>query len=82
MFADTELTWRAGRAGWIVPSDIVIPHLHLSAGGAEHETTVRSNSVENYRQGFDLFCQRNPDYLEADPSFVPAIEAKFAACEK
>jgi hypothetical protein len=82
MFADTELTWRAGKAGWIVPSDIVIPHLHLSAGGAEHETTVRSNSVDNYRQGFDLFCQRNPDYLEADPSFVPETEARFAACEK
>jgi hypothetical protein len=38
--------------------------------------------VENYRQGFDLFCQRNPDYLEADPSFVPETEARFAACEK
>jgi hypothetical protein len=82
MFADTELTWRATKNKWIVPSDIVIRHLHPTAGGASHETTERSNSVENYRQGFDLFCQRNPDYLQANPGFVTDTEAMFAAHDK
>jgi hypothetical protein len=76
MFCDTELTWRASKEGWIVPSDIVIRHLHDPEA---HETTARSNSVENYRQGFDLFCKRNADYLEANPDFAPEIEARFAA---
>jgi len=80
MFADTELTWRAVKNKWIVPSDIVIPHIHASAGGAAHETTARSNSVANYRQGYDLFCKRNPDYIEANPDFVTKTEALFAKC--
>ena len=75
MFADTELSWRAMKNKWLVDSDLVIPHLHDPEG---HETTRRSNSLENYRQGFDLFCQRNSDYLEAYPDFAPGIEAKFA----
>jgi hypothetical protein len=78
MFCDTELTWRAIKNKWLVPSSIVIRHLHPMVGGENHETTARSNSVENYRQGYDLFCKRNPDYLEADPSFVPETEALFA----
>jgi tetratricopeptide (TPR) repeat protein len=78
MFADTELTWRATKNKWIVPSDIVIRHLHPTAGGQNHETTARSNSVENYRQGYDLFCKRNPDYLTANPNFVSETEALFA----
>jgi hypothetical protein len=80
MFADTELTWRATKNKWIVPSDIVIRHLHPTAGGQNHETTARSNSVENYRQGYDLFCKRNPDYLTANPNFVSETEALFAKC--
>jgi hypothetical protein len=79
MFADTELTWRAFKNKWLVPSGLVIRHLHPTAGGPDHETTARSNSVANYRQGFDLFCLRNPDYLEANPTFVPDTEAMFAA---
>jgi len=82
MFCDTELTWRALKNKWLVPSDIVIRHLHPTAGGQNHETTARSNSVENYRQGYDLFCKRNPDYLTANPNFVTETEALFAASEK
>jgi len=77
MFCDTELTWRAAKAGWIVPSDLVIEHRHPVAGHPSHETTTRSNSRENYRQGFDLFCQRNPDYLEANPQFAESFEASM-----
>jgi hypothetical protein len=80
MFCDTELTWRAIKNKWLVPSNIVIRHLHPTVGGENHETTARSNSVENYRQGYDLFCKRNPDYLEANPDFVTKTEALFAAC--
>ena len=80
MFCDTELTWRAIKNKWLVPSDIVIRHLHPTAGGQNHETTARSNSVENYRQGYDLFCKRNPDYLTANPNFVTETEALFAKC--
>jgi hypothetical protein len=36
--------------------------------------------VANYRQGYDLFCKRNPDYLEANPDFVTKTEALFAKC--
>jgi hypothetical protein len=82
MFCDTELTWRAIKKKWLVPSNIVIRHLHPTCGGENHETTARSNSVENYRQGYDLFCKRNPDYLEANPDFVTKTEALFAAAEK
>ena len=80
MFCDTELTWRAIKNKWLVPSDIVIRHLHPTAGGQNHETTARSNSVANYRQGYDLFCKRNPDYLTANPNFVTETEALFAKC--
>jgi hypothetical protein len=80
MFCDTELTWRAIKNKWLLPSNIVIRHLHPTVGGENHETTARSNSVENYRQGYDLFCKRNPDYLEANPDFVTKTEALFAAC--
>ena len=79
MFCDTELTWRAMKNQWLVPSGIVIQHQHDPEA---HETTRRSNSLENYRQGFDLFCQRNADYLEANPAFAPEIEAKFAELAK
>lgn len=79
MFSDTELTWRAIKNKWVVPSDLVIRHLHAVDGHPAHETTIRSNSVENYRQGFDLFCRRNADYLAANPKFAPEMEAKFAA---
>ena len=78
MFCDTELTWRAMKNKWLVPSDIVIRHLHPTAGGQNHETTARSNSAANYRQGYDLFCKRNPDYLTANPKFVTETEALFA----
>ena len=78
MFCDTELTWRAMKNKWLVPSDIVIRHLHPTAGGQNHETTARSNSAANYRQGYDLFCKRNPDYLTANPNFVTETEALFA----
>ena len=81
MFADTELTWRAIKNKWVVPSALVIRHLHAVDGHPAHETTIRSNSVENYRQGYDLFCRRNPEYLEANPNFVPEMEAKFAAAK-
>jgi hypothetical protein len=77
MFCDTELTWRAIKNKWVVPSDIVIQHLHATDGHPAHETTIRSNSVENYRQGYDLFCKRNADYLAANPGFAPEIEARF-----
>jgi hypothetical protein len=82
MFADTELSWRAMKNKWVVPSDIVIRHLHATQGHEAHETTVRSNSIENYRQGFDLFCKRNPDYLAANPKFAPDMEAQLSAAEK
>ena len=81
MFADTELTWRAMKNKWVAPSGLVIRHLHAVDGHPAHETTIRSNSVENYRQGYDLFCRRNPEYLEANPNFVPEMEAKFAAAK-
>jgi tetratricopeptide (TPR) repeat protein len=81
MFADTELTWRAIKNKWVVPSALVIRHLHAVDGHPAHETTIRSNSVENYRQGYDLFCRRNPEYLEANPNFAPEMEAKFAAAK-
>jgi tetratricopeptide (TPR) repeat protein len=81
MFCDTELTWRAIKNKWVMPSDIVIRHLHATDGHPAHETTIRSNSVENYRQGYDLFCKRNADYLAANPNFVSEMEAKFAAAK-
>lgn len=79
MFADTELTWRLTKLRAIVPSDIVIRHLHDPNG---NETTARSNSLENYKQGWALFKQRNPNHEQACPDYWREMEKQFAALEK
>jgi len=81
MFADTELTWRALKGKWIVPSRLIIRHINamLVDGVEQHETTARSNSPANYRQGYEVFKQRNPDYYKQNPEEEVALLAQLAA---
>lgn len=83
MFADTELTWRAHKGKWIVPSDLVIRHMNpmFLDGAQQHPTTVRSNSSANYRQGYEVFKRRNPDYYEANPDEEKRFLAQLQAVE-
>jgi tetratricopeptide (TPR) repeat protein len=84
MWADTELSWRVSKNGWLVDSGgMVIRHENalVSGKGELHETTKRSNSLENYKQGFAIFKRRNPDFMEAHPGYEDDFNAKVAAAE-
>jgi glycosyltransferase involved in cell wall biosynthesis len=77
MFCDTELTARAAAGGWLVPSSMVIKHEHPTHRPdlPVHPTTARSNKVENYKNGFETFKRRNPDYCKANPAFEEEFRA-------
>lgn len=76
MFADTELTVRADANGWLVKSQVVIPHDHPAHDKsiAIHETTARNNSAENYINGLETFKRRNPEYCERRPDVIAEMD--------
>jgi len=85
VFSDNDFTVAADRQGAIIEAPhILIQHHHPFFNNkiAMDATYDRGNSEQHYRDGFDLFCKRNPDFLAANPGFVPDMKAKLDAFSK
>ena len=81
VFSDNDFTVLAASEGAIIEApQILVRHHHpfFNNKVKMDATYSRGNTYKAYREGFDLFCKRNPAFLAANPKFVPDMEAKLA----
>lgn len=81
VFSDNDFTVLAASEGAIIEApQILVRHHHpfFNNKVKMDATYSRGNTYKAYRDGFDLFCKRNPAFLAANPKFVPDMEAKLA----